>query len=81
MQGTAADIIKLAMISVQQWLPASGLDARMIMQVHDELVFEVAESDVDALNAGVIERMAGAAALNVPLVVDTGVGENWDQAH
>ena len=81
MQGTAADIIKLAMISVQQWLPASGLHARMIMQVHDELVFEVAESDVDALNAGVIERMAGAAALNVPLVVDTGVGENWDQAH
>lgn len=81
MQGTAADIIKLAMISVQQWLPASGLDARMIMQVHDELVFEVAESDVDALNAGVIERMAGAAALNVPLVVDTGIGENWDQAH
>ena len=81
MQGTAADIIKLAMISVQQWLPASGLDARMIMQVHDELVFEVAKSDVDALNAGVIERMAGAAALNVPLVVDTGVGENWDQAH
>ena len=81
MQGTAADIIKLAMISVQQWLPASGLDARMIMQVHDELVFEVAESDVDALNAGVIERMAGVAALNVPLVVDTGVGENWDQAH
>ena len=81
MQGTAADIIKLAMISVQQWLPASGLDARMIMQVHDELVFEVAESDVDALNAGVIDRMAGAAALNVPLVVDTGVGKNWDQAH
>ena len=81
MQGTAADIIKLAMISVQQWLPASGLDARMIMQVHDELVFEVAESDVDALNTGVIDRMAGAAALNVPLVVDTGVGENWDQAH
>ena len=81
MQGTAADIIKLAMISVQQWLPASGLDARMIMQVHDELVFEVAKSDVDALNAGVIERMAGAAVLNVPLVVDTGVGENWDQAH
>ena len=81
MQGTAADIIKLAMISVQQWLPASGLDARMIMQVHDELVFEVAESDVDALNTGVIDRMAGAAALNVPLVVDTGVGKNWDQAH
>jgi DNA polymerase-1 len=53
----------------------------MIMQVHDELVFEVAEADAKALNDGVVERMAGAAQLNVPLVVDTGVGENWDQAH
>ena len=81
MQGTAADIIKLAMIEVQNWLPDSDLDARMIMQVHDELVFEVAEADVAALNDGVVQRMASAAALNVPLVVDTGVGENWDQAH
>ena len=81
MQGTAADIIKLAMIEVQNWLPDSDLDARMIMQVHDELVFEVAEADVEALNDGVVQRMASAAALNVPLVVDTGVGENWDQAH
>ena len=81
MQGTAADIIKLAMIDVQDWLPASGLEAQMIMQVHDELVFEVALTDVEALNAGVVERMAGAASLSVPLVVDTGVGENWDQAH
>jgi DNA polymerase-1 len=81
MQGTAADIIKLAMIAVQVWLPDSGLDARMIMQVHDELVFEVAEADAPALNDGVVQRMAGAAELNVPLVVDTGVGENWDQAH
>ena len=81
MQGTAADIIKLAMIGVQDWLPASGLEAQMIMQVHDELVFEVAQTDVEALNAGVVERMAGAASLSVPLVVDTGVGDNWDQAH
>jgi DNA polymerase-1 len=81
MQGTAADIIKLAMIAVQNWLPESDLEARMIMQVHDELVFEVAEADAKALNDGVVERMAGAAQLNVPLVVDTGVGENWDQAH
>jgi len=81
MQGTAADIIKLAMIAVQEWLPSSGLDARMIMQVHDELVFEVAEVDVEALDSGVTQRMSDAAALNVPLVVDTGVGENWDQAH
>lgn len=81
MQGTAADIIKLAMMAVQQWLPSSGLDARMIMQVHDELVFEVAEADVADLDRGVIQRMSEAASLNVPLVVDTGVGENWDQAH
>jgi DNA polymerase-1 len=81
MQGTAADIIKLAMMAVQQWLPSSGLYARMIMQVHDELVFEVAEADVADLDRGVIQRMSEAASLNVPLVVDTGVGENWDQAH
>ncbi|MBL6814756.1 MAG: DNA polymerase I [Pseudomonadales bacterium] len=81
MQGTAADIIKLAMMAVQDWLPDSGLEAQMIMQVHDELVFEVAQRDVEALNAGVVERMAGAASLSVPLVVDTGVGDNWDQAH
>ena len=81
MQGTAADIIKLAMRAVQDWLPDSGLEAQMIMQVHDELVFEVAQGDVEALNTGVVARMAGAASLSVPLVVDTGVGENWDQAH
>ena len=81
MQGTAADIIKLAMIAVQDWLQESGLDAQMIMQVHDELVFEVAQGDVEALNTGVVARMAGAASLSVPLVVDTGVGQNWDQAH
>ena len=81
MQGTAADIIKLAMIAVQEWLPISGLAADMILQVHDELVFEVEEKDVDELNLGVIERMSAAAALSVPLVVDTGIGENWDQAH
>jgi len=81
MQGTAADIIKLAMIAVQEWLPISGLAADMILQVHDELVFEVEEKDVDELNLGVIERMSAAAELSVPLVVDTGIGENWDQAH
>ena len=81
MQGTAADIIKLAMMAVQDWLPESGLEAQMIMQVHDELVFEVEQGDVEALNTGVVARMAGAASLSVPLVVDTGVGENWDQAH
>jgi DNA polymerase-1 len=81
MQGTAADIIKRAMLSVDAWLPESGLDALMIMQVHDELVLEVAEGDVEAVLSGVNERMAGAADLSVALVVETGIGDNWDQAH
>ncbi|MEQ8484302.1 MAG: DNA polymerase I [Pseudomonadales bacterium] len=81
MQGTAADIIKRAMIAVDEWLPDSGLDVLLIMQVHDELVFEVGASDVDALVDGVRERMVAAASLDVPLVVDTGVGANWDEAH
>jgi DNA polymerase-1 len=81
MQGTAADIIKRAMISVDAWLETSGIDARMIMQVHDELVFEVAESDVETLRTRVKKLMESAAALQVPLVVDTGVGSNWDEAH
>ncbi len=81
MQGTAADIIKLAMISVADWLPGSQLDALMIMQVHDELVFEVAAADVDQLIEGAGTRMAKAAELSVPLKVDVGVGKNWDEAH
>ena len=81
LQGTAADIIKRAMLSVDDWLTASGIDALMIMQVHDELVFEVAEDAVEALLEGVRERMAAAAELSVPLVVDCGVGANWDEAH
>ncbi|HEY5646583.1 MAG TPA: DNA polymerase I [Pseudomonadales bacterium] len=81
MQGTAADIIKRAMLSVDAWLPGSGLDAVMIMQVHDELVLEAAEADVQAVVAGVSAHMSGAADLSVELVVDTGVGDNWDQAH
>ena len=81
MQGTAADIIKKAMVNVDGWLAESGLDARMIMQVHDELVFEVAEADLEALTHGVVERMATAAKLGVPLIADIGVGDNWDEAH
>ncbi|MFT5720195.1 MAG: DNA polymerase-1 [Motiliproteus sp.] len=81
MQGTAADIIKQAMIDVQAWLDQSALDARMIMQVHDELVFEVLEADLEAFLAQINERMAMAAALDVPLLVETGVGDNWEQAH
>jgi len=81
MQGTAADIIKRAMITVDAWLEQSGLPARMVMQVHDELVFEVEESAVDTLVAELRKQMEGAASLLVPLVVDTGVGDNWDEAH
>ncbi|HWU75407.1 MAG TPA: DNA polymerase I [Rhodanobacter sp.] len=80
MQGTAADIIKRAMIAVAGWLRSRD-DAHMLMQVHDELVFEVRADAVDAVRAGVIERMSGAAELAVPLLVDVGVGTNWDEAH
>jgi len=81
MQGTAADIIKIAMISVDGWLTASDIDARMVMQVHDELVFEVAEDAIEMLSAGVTEHMENAAQLSVPLIVEIGTGENWDVAH
>jgi DNA polymerase-1 len=80
MQGTAADIIKRAMISVDHWLAGSA-EARMILQVHDELVLEVAESAIERVSAGLRERMSAAAELAVPLVVDIGVGANWDEAH
>ncbi len=81
MQGTAADIIKRAMIDVQTWLDNIKLDVRMIMQVHDELVFEVAEQQLEDFVKGVRFRMQSAANLDVPLVVDVGVGDNWDEAH
>jgi len=81
MQGTAADIIKRAMISVDSWLQCSDLQSRMIMQVHDELVLEVPESELEAVKQGLVERMESAAELLVPLVVDVGVGDNWDEAH
>jgi DNA polymerase-1 len=81
MQGTAADIIKLAMIAVDRWLSDSRLNARMIMQVHDELVLEVAEDTAEDASAGIRERMTMAAELSVPLTVDIGVGASWDEAH
>ena len=81
MQGSAADIIKKAMIDIDDWLAAGELDAQMIMQVHDELVFEVAESDVDGLIEGVTKRMETAIPLIVPLPVAIGQGSNWDEAH
>lgn len=80
MQGTAADIIKRAMIAVHAWIQPRD-DVHMLMQVHDELVFEVREDAVEAVRAGVIERMSGAATLAVPLLVEAGVGKNWDEAH
>ena len=81
MQGTAADIIKLAMISVDDWLQHSGLTSVMIMQVHDELILEVPEHELQQVTEGLAQRMENAASLKVPLVVDVGVGNNWDEAH
>ena len=82
MQGTAADIIKRAMITLHAWQDsAPGQDVTMIMQVHDELVFEVLETDVETVRAPITEMMNGAATLKVPLVVDIGIGANWDEAH
>ena len=81
MQGTAADIIKMAMIAVDEWLGTANIDALMIMQVHDELVFEVADTEVAKLTAAIPSLMADVASLDVPLLVETGVGINWDEAH
>ncbi|HEY2686373.1 MAG TPA: DNA polymerase I [Steroidobacteraceae bacterium] len=81
MQGSAADIIKRAMITVDAWLRSSGIAARLIMQVHDELVLEVADGAVDTLVGQLPTHMSGAAELAVPLKVDVGVGRNWDEAH
>jgi DNA polymerase-1 len=81
MQGTAADIIKRAMIQVHDWLSTKAVPARMIMQVHDELVFEVEAGAIDAVTKQVVRLMSGAASLRVPLQVDTGRGANWDEAH
>ncbi|MCF7749264.1 DNA polymerase I [Bacillus subtilis subsp. subtilis] len=81
MQGTAADIIKRAMVKVDHWLQGQGDQARMIMQVHDELVFETESAFLDTLRLKVVELMSSSAQLRVPLVVDAGVGDNWDEAH
>ena len=81
MQGTAADIIKLAMLAVDDWLTHSSLSARLIMQVHDELVFEVEAGAVEELSATVSQLMSDVGVLDVPLLVEAGTGDNWDQAH
>ncbi|WPE24479.1 DNA polymerase I [Pseudomonas hunanensis] len=81
MQGTAADIIKRAMVKVDNWLSESGLDARVILQVHDELVLEVREDLVEQVKDEIRQHMSQAAQLDVPLLVEAGVGANWDEAH
>ncbi|AOS96435.1 DNA polymerase I [Microbulbifer aggregans] len=81
MQGTAADIIKRAMIEVDAWLTEEKLQSKLIMQVHDELVLEVPEDEVEKVREGLIGRMQGAAELDVPLIVDVGQGASWDEAH
>ncbi|EJM68354.1 DNA polymerase I [Pseudomonas sp. GM50] len=81
MQGTAADIIKKAMVTVDNWLTSSGLDAKVILQVHDELVLEVREDLIDQVREDIRVHMSSAAQLDVPLLVEVGVGNNWDEAH
>jgi DNA polymerase-1 len=81
MQGTAADIIKIAMIRVDKWLQVEKPGARLVMQVHDELVLEVEEKQLETVREAVIKHMSSAADLDVPLVVDTGFGADWDTAH
>jgi DNA polymerase I len=81
MQGTAADLIKMAMIEVQGWIETEKLATKLIMQVHDELVLEVPERELERVKPGVEKLMTGVATLDVPLVVDAGVGNNWDEAH
>jgi DNA polymerase-1 len=81
MQGTAADLIKLAMIAVQHWLGEEKLESRLIMQVHDELVLEVPESELATVKSGLTRLMGGVAKLAVPLLVEVGAGPNWDRAH
>jgi DNA polymerase-1 len=81
MQGTAADIIKTAMIRIEAWLKTCGLDLQMLMQVHDELVFEVAETDLEDAKTQIKQLMESAMTLHVPLIVEVGQGHNWDEAH
>ncbi len=81
MQGTAADLIKMAMLKVDAWIRRDAAPLRMIMQVHDELVFEVAAGKEKKLGKKIAELMCGAAKLNVPLLAEIGVGKNWAESH
>jgi len=81
LQGTAADIIKRAMIDVDAWIQSENVPANLVMQVHDELVLEVKKDALDDVRKGVVERMSAAAELDVELLVETGAGKDWDSAH
>ncbi|MEL0635420.1 DNA polymerase I [Marinomonas sp. TI.3.20] len=81
MQGSAADIIKRAMIKMHDWLATTELDVKMILQVHDELIFEVAEKDLEAAQAKITDIMENSSKIDVPLLVEAGIGDNWDEAH
>jgi DNA polymerase-1 len=81
MQGTAADLIKLSMVAVQDWLDAEALQSLLVLQVHDELVLEVPEDELERVRRRLPELMAGVAELKVPLIAEVGMGKNWDEAH
>ncbi|MDB4837820.1 DNA polymerase I [Marinomonas sp.] len=81
MQGSAADIIKRAMIKMHDWLAETNLDVKMILQVHDELIFEIAENDLEAAQTKIVDIMQNSSKIDVPLLVEAGVGNNWDEAH
>ncbi len=81
MQGTAADLIKLAMLATNDWLSSGTLSSRLVLQVHDELILEVPDAEVALVQEQLPKIMADVAALKVPLVADVGIGLNWDQAH
>ena len=81
MQGTAADIMKLAMISIHEWLQRENVKAKMILQVHDEVILEVPEKDVSMVEKEISKLMQNAASLKVPLEVESGIADNWGEAH
>src|SRR5690606_5741949 len=80
-QGTAADLIKMAMVAVDDWLRTEGMQAKLVMQVHDELVLDVPNDEVEAVAATLPNLMSSVAQLSVPLLAEVGVGANWEQAH
>ena len=81
MQGTAADLIKMAMVAVDEWLTAEQLQSRLVMQVHDELVLDVPSDEAEVVAANLPRLMCAVAELSVPLVAEVGLGANWEQAH